>query len=425
MTNVTLVGLGVVGRAVLKSHLDAGIPVRIVDRDPNAVGNAIDFVAQDVRSVWNHTVLPSPCEGLHAAGFEKTDSFSPADGAWGESGAKTPLLIESIAEKLDLKRTFFETAEKWCSPDTVFCTNTSTLPIGLIGQNLTRPERLVGMHFFMPVDLRDGVEIIASDATQLDAVVSASDHVRALGKRPFRVGDSVGFVVNRLLAPYINQALELLCRGASVAQIEQAALRFGMPLSPLELIDTIGTRTAFDGGRTYWQAFPDRMVTSPLLPALIKKKCLGRHSGGGFYEYTDGRRSKSASPVALQASEVYRRDAREWSVEDLAERFAAVVWVESACIMKDRVVPQSSTIDTAMRDGLGFGTAMAEHSLSLSEHIDRLGWMRLRNRVFSDDAVHCPEWLADRIQALETAKPVSGTTHSSAEFPRPTDCWAT
>lgn len=387
--DVTLLGLGVVGRAILDCHLHAGIGVGILDGDDSV----FDLVGQQIQKRWPDWELirhAGPEADLYAGRVDRRDA------AVAQSNVPT-MLIESVAERLDVKRALFVRAESWYPASTLFCTNTSTLPIHQIAAPLKAPERLIGMHFFMPVDQRDGVEVIASAQTAGSASQRCLDHAKRLGKSPFLVGDGPGFVVNRMLAPYINIAIQLLCQGATAQQIEDAAKSFGMPLSPLELVDLIGTRTAYDGGGTYWQAFPKRMKPSPLLPALVKKKLHGQHGGVGFYRYHEGHRSSDLSIESKQLVDRYRRDVVGRSTAEIESCLAVSMWIEAACLLRDGIVDDTQTIDVAMAGGLGYGTqevAAGRSQIRFSDYFERLGGDRIQEICRQSSALlRPPEWL--------------------------------
>src|SRR5690606_26673949 len=162
-------------------------------------------------------------------------------------------------------------------------------------------------------------------ATDPETLQSCRQHARRLAKDALITGDSPGFVVNRVLVPYLNQSLLLLGRGASPQLIAEAARRFGMPLSPLELIDLIGIRTAFDSGRVFWRSFPKRIDPAPILSGMIKAGRLGAAFGGGFFGPELQRASESDTaaaaggldPQALAVIERYQRDERNWTIEEM------------------------------------------------------------------------------------------------------------
>lgn len=349
-TNVYLVGAGVVGTAILQAHLDAGVPVLFSDVSVNAISAVTDQLREC-------SFAAAPPLG----GTLPTVHIAPPVSAIRKSSPAVPalshrprILIESIAERLDVKQQFFAAATEWFPDNTILCSNTSTLRIGDIARPQSAAERVIGMHFFMPVEHRPAVEIIRGPQTSSTVVRSATEHADRIAKSPIVVGDGPGFVVNRMLAPYLNQAMELATSGASAAQIEAAAIAYGMPMSPLELIDWIGTKTTIDAGRGYWSAFPSRMNPSPLVAGMFKKGRLGRNVGGGFYDYTDGDRSAELSPIAVQQCETYTRTTVDHTTEVISQRLALSMWTEAACLLRDGITDSLATIETAMAGGLGY-----------------------------------------------------------------------
>jgi len=225
----------------------------------------------------------------------------------------------------------------------------------------------------MPVYNRPAVEIASGDQTSAEAVERCAAHVRRIQKEPLMVQDGPGFIVNRLLSPYLNEAMLLLCRGISAERIEQAALRYGMPMSPLELIDWIGTRTMFDAGRVFWQSFPNRIRPAAMLAALVKSGRFGRACGAGLYDYSSGRdssgqRSSGLSPAVLEMAERYRRDDVSLTDDDVMNLLAIPMWIEAAIARRDGVIRSNDELDLAMRGGLGF-----DPQRSWLDFFDRLG----------------------------------------------------
>ncbi|SMP37930.1 3-hydroxyacyl-CoA dehydrogenase / enoyl-CoA hydratase / 3-hydroxybutyryl-CoA epimerase/3-hydroxyacyl-CoA dehydrogenase / enoyl-CoA hydratase / 3-hydroxybutyryl-CoA epimerase / enoyl-CoA isomerase [Neorhodopirellula lusitana] len=354
---VLLVGAGVVGRAIALDHLLAGIPVWMADRDLSTLSESCDWVLQrsnstaESASPWGARIdLPIVC----IRPTELISMESPDVPQW--------LVIESIAEKLEIKQAFFADAETWFDRAPILTTNTSTLSINQIASSMTSPERLCGLHFFMPVVDRHAAEIIPNINTAPDVTQACQQHAQRLSKSPLLVADGPGFVVNRMLSPYLNLAMSLLCEGVSADIIEQAARRYGMPMSPLSLVDLIGPRTAFDGGRIVWQAFPQRMDPSPLLPAIVKRKIPGVSGGNGFFTY-DSKGNRVGNALTAEVTELTQRYHRNSFpmenrsdteiAERVAELFAAVMRLEAIAIERDGIA-DAPTIDAAMRGGLGW-----------------------------------------------------------------------
>ena len=341
---VYLIGAGVVGAAILQAHLDAGISVWLADQDETAVVSAIQRVRFCVDK-WDVSRIQKISDSLFAIKFRNCESQAPCP---------QTLVIESIVEKMEIKQAFFAEVEQVFGDEAILCTNTSTLSVSRIAESLEHPERFSGMHFFMPVWDRVAVELIAGGKTQPSATQACITHIQSLGKEPLVVGDGPGFVVNRLLSPYLNESMLLLCRGVSADRIEDAALAYGMPMSPLELIDWIGMSTMFDAGRAFLQAFPDRFDPAPLLVGLIKNKRFGRAVSKGLYDYCDGQRSEGLSPQTLELSDKYCRQTVSFDDSQLIGILTVPMWIEAALALREGVVNRHEQFDLAMRGGLGF-----------------------------------------------------------------------
>ncbi len=389
--NVCLVGAGVVGRAIANAHIDAGVSFSIADQSEDALREAVSEWRLNVES-WRVSPVIQLGQCLPAIQLVSTRK-SPE--------SSTLIVIESIAERLDVKRDFFAEAEQIFGDDTILCSNTSTLRIGAIAEKLKRPERFCGMHFFMPVEKRDAVEVIRGEQTADSTVQVCRDHVRRIQKEPLAVGDGPGFVVNRLLSPYLNEAMLMLGRGVTADRIERAALAYGMPMSPLELIDLIGTRTTFDAGRVFWQSFPTRIDPSPILPAMLKHKRFGRSWGRGFYDYTDGRRGPGLAAETITLCEKYSRDQQAYSDDDVQRILAVSMWIEAACLLREGTAANLNTLETAMAGGLGYtrpGDWLA--------YFDRLGrdamLLTLQGIAGQRPALVSPPGLVDHLSSAST-----------------------
>lgn len=346
---IALVGAGVVGRAILDECVRHGLQVWLLDVDAAALQRAAE--ATRVRDPGvSITPLPDPLPGVPALRIGAR-SCPPVSGP-------PQLVIESIAENLAAKRACFASATATWGPDCILATNTSNLRVTEIFGGLPDHPRCLGMHFFMPVASRPLVELIPRESTEPAALQRCRDLAARLGKRVLVTGDQPGFVVNRLLAPYLNQALLLLGRGVTAETLETAARAFGMPISPLELIDRIGIRTAFDSGRVFWRAFPKRIDPAPILPGMIKANRLGSAAGGGFFEpLIDEPVGESPGPLHPRALEViarYTREPRVGNSAEVIENLAIPMWIEAAQILADRVVGSLEEIELAVAGGLGF-----------------------------------------------------------------------
>ncbi len=247
-SRIGIIGAGIMGLAVALTHARRGLPVRLADACPETLARARPAIRKMAAS-----------ESIKSGSMGMADATADAgDPAWLDRLAEqvTPvssleelsdcdLIFETVVEIADRKRELYARLEPHIRADAILASNTSTLSISNLAAGLKHPQRFCGMHFFNPVSMRPLVEVVCGERTSEAILGAVVAHVRRLGKLPLRVADRPGFLVNRLLMPYLNESLELLAAGATIGQIDQAAERFGMPLGPLALYDLIGIDTSF------------------------------------------------------------------------------------------------------------------------------------------------------------------------------------
>ena len=198
------------------------------------------------------------------------------------------------------------------------------------------------------------VEVIRGEKSSDETIATAVAHAKRLGKMPIVVNDGPGFLVNRLLFPYMQEALELLKEGAEIKAIERAAKAFGMPMGPIELYDMVGLDTAFFAGRTMWEAFPDRITASPILPALVKAGRLGQKTGTGFYSYQNKKKRPEPDPTLNDLIGPYLQPPKKFSPEELTSRLFLPMLLEATRALQDNIVRDPRDIDLGLIFGLGF-----------------------------------------------------------------------
>ena len=243
--------------------------------------------------------------------------------------------------------------EQRARPDCVLATNTSSLSVDGMAEALERPQQLVGMHFFNPVHRMPLVEVVRGAKSSDEAVATVYKLALDLGKVPVVTSDMPGFVVNRILGPYLNEAGWLLADGATIEQIDAAAKSFGMPMGPVRLLDEIGLDVARHVATVLYDAYGERMLPSPPLQALAGGGRLGKKNARGFYKYEDGRESGVDESVygelALTAPARDRPDD-----DEIRMRLVLAMVNEAARTLSDRVVKRSGELDLAMIMGTGF-----------------------------------------------------------------------
>lgn len=257
------------------------------------------------------------------------------------------LIIEAAVENLSVKKQIFADLSERCSPDCILATNTSALPIHELAEVVTNPGRLVGLHFFNPVPRMPLVEVVRAPSTSNETLAAAIRFVQRIGKTPVVVKDSPGFLVNRILVPYLLEACRIFASGIDPIQIDEAMLDFGMPMGPLRLLDEVGLDVGSHVAQTLIAAFPDRMSMPPLMDAMVERGHLGRKSGKGFYLYNG--KDPTPNPDALELRE--KRDAPD---EAIAEQLAHLMSHEAARCLDESIADSPEMIDFAMVMGAGY-----------------------------------------------------------------------
>jgi 3-hydroxyacyl-CoA dehydrogenase/enoyl-CoA hydratase/3-hydroxybutyryl-CoA epimerase/3-hydroxyacyl-CoA dehydrogenase/enoyl-CoA hydratase/3-hydroxybutyryl-CoA epimerase/enoyl-CoA isomerase len=258
-----------------------------------------------------------------------------------------------------VKKSLYARLEPLLEDGAILASNTSAISIATLAEGLKHPERFVGIHFFNPVRQMPLVEVIRGPQTSDQTVVSAVAFAKGVGKSPIVVNDGPGFLVNRLLLPYMNEALELLLEGVEMKAIESAAKEFGMPMGPLTLYDVVGLDTALNAGKVMHEAFPDRVANSTLMEAMVKAGRLGQKSGAGFYKYTDDKggakkgRGEPDPTLADVLKPLVRQQAQMSSKEIIARLFLPMV-LEATRILEEKLVRDVRDVDLGLIFGIGF-----------------------------------------------------------------------
>ncbi len=265
------------------------------------------------------------------------------------------LVVEAIIENAAAKRDLYQRLEPLLPDHAILATNTSTIPIAELAEGLARPELFLGVHFFNPVRKMKLVELIRGPRTSDQTVATAVAYAKRLGKSPVVVKDGPGFLVNRLLIPYMIEALQLLSEGVPIDAIERAAKSFGMPMGPLTLYDMVGLDTAEHAGRIMIDAFPDRLHASPILAAMLAAGRMGRKNGKGFFDYQNKKGKAAPDPAVEQLLDAHRTAGdTPPSRDQLTDRLFLPMLQEATLILQEGLVRDPRDIDLSLIFGLGF-----------------------------------------------------------------------
>jgi 3-hydroxyacyl-CoA dehydrogenase/enoyl-CoA hydratase/3-hydroxybutyryl-CoA epimerase len=259
------------------------------------------------------------------------------------------IVIEAASEKLEIKKQIFRDLAAQTPAKAILATNTSALSISELGEATGEPGRVIGLHFFNPVSRMKLVEVVVGQGTSPETVERALAFTRQIGKLPVVVRDSPGFLVNRVLFPYLLDAAELYECGIDAKKIDDALVEWGMPMGPLRLIDEIGIDITVDIAATLAGPLGNRARTPEILTKMHEAKMLGRKSGGGFYKYEGKQQTEN------EALQEWRQECGEnFAAENLVNRLVFLMVNEAARCLEEKVVGTPEDADFGMMMGTGF-----------------------------------------------------------------------
>jgi 3-hydroxyacyl-CoA dehydrogenase / enoyl-CoA hydratase / 3-hydroxybutyryl-CoA epimerase len=327
--NVHVVGAGVMGGDIAALCAQRGLNVTLQDRERKFIEPAL----QRARESFEKR-LKDPAKAAEL--MTRITLDVNGDGVPGADA-----IIEAIFENVAAKHELFARLEPRMKPDAILGTNTSSIMLEALDDNLPDPARLVGIHFFNPVAQMPLVEIVRGENSSEASIERAIAFTRRIDKLPLPCASAPGFLVNRVLVPYLYEAMFALQDGVPMEVVDEAALRFGMPMGPIELADVVGLDVCKHVGEIVSGALNRAKPDTSRLDALIAAKKLGRKSGEGFYVWRDGKAVKNAGPVAEPPA-------------DLEDRLILALVNECAAVLREKVVADGDLIDAGVIFGTGF-----------------------------------------------------------------------
>lgn len=345
---IGVVGAGIMGGGIAQLAAFREVEVRMKDIRDEAVAGGL----QHARSLFDKAVARRK---LTAHDAERRMGLIRGGLDWHGFGA-ADLVVEAVVERMDVKRAVLGEVEGVVGEGAVLATNTSSLSVDAMAEALEHPHRFCGLHFFNPVHKMPLVEVVRGAQTSPDTVATAHALAVALGKVPVICADGPGFLVNRILGPYLNEAGHLLAEGASIAAIDEVATDFGMPMGPLRLMDEVGLDIARHAGATLHEAFGDRLAPAAAFAALADSDRLGRKNGRGFYRYdAEGRDDGVDETILADLGDAIPRDpGPPPGADEIRKRLILAMVNEAARILDDGIVTDAGSIDLAMIMGTGF-----------------------------------------------------------------------
>jgi 3-hydroxyacyl-CoA dehydrogenase/enoyl-CoA hydratase/3-hydroxybutyryl-CoA epimerase len=321
--------------------------VRIKDINPKGINHALQYSWQQ---------LDNKVRRRHIKASERDKTMALIGGTTDYRGFRNrDVVIEAVFEDLALKQQMVAEVETHCAPHTIFASNTSSLPIGDIAAQAARPEQVIGLHFFSPVEKMPLVEVIPHATTSPQTVATIVRLAKQQGKTPIVVADKAGFYVNRILAPYINEAMRLLTEGEKVEHIDEALVKFGFPVGPIQLLDEVGIDTGTKIIPVLESAYGERFsAPANIVAAILNDDRKGRKNGRGFYLYgAKGRKSKKQVDPAVYGL-IHANGQSKLSAAQCAERCVMMMLNEAARCFDERVIKNARDGDIGAVFGIGF-----------------------------------------------------------------------
>ncbi|MBA6389373.1 fatty acid oxidation complex subunit alpha FadJ [Colwellia sp. BRX10-3] len=345
ISKTAVLGGGLMGGGIaFVTATKAKLPVRIKDISQQGISSALkygyDLLNKKVkRRFMRHNEMQSQLALI--TGTTEYSGFSNVD-----------IVVEAVFEDLTLKQNMVADIESHCKESTIFASNTSSLPIGQIAEKALRPENVIGLHYFSPVDKMPLAEIIAHEKTSDQTISTTVAFAKKQGKTPIVVKDKAGFYVNRILAPYMNEAAILLLEGYSIEALDKAMVKFGFPVGPMQLLDEVGIDVGSKIGPILQAELGDRFAPPAAFSKLIDDGRLGKKAKKGFYQYNTKSKKKLVDEsvytlLGLQVSNKNVTDAQ-------AERCVYMMLNEAARCLDEGIIRNARDGDIGAIFGIGF-----------------------------------------------------------------------
>lgn len=363
-----VIGGGTMGGAIAGSMAEKGMDMRLVDLSRDALDVALlDHAAYIGKKKKRRRLKPHLADAAidRLTASEKMDGLEQAD-----------IVLEAVAEKMAVKKAVLAELASKVPSNCLLATNTSSLSVTEMARDIPNPERVVGMHFFNPVRKMPLVEVVKGEQTSEEAAVEIAALAARMGKTPVVVKDVAGFLVNRLLGPYLDEAIRLFLAGVNAKRLDQLLLDFGMPMGPLRLLDEVGLDIATHAAHSLSEAYGERMLPSPGIQALMTDKRLGAKTGWGFYLHPKGRKNKPTLSSDL-ASYQQQDTAHSMSDEAIVDRLILSMVNEAARCMEESVTATATDLDLATVFGMGF----APFRGGLLHYAESEGWDSIVKRL--------------------------------------------
>src|SRR5436853_590628 len=340
---VAMLGAGLMGAGIAYVTADAGIAVRLKDKDDAALGRGLKQIAG---------ILDERARRKRLSPREREEKLALITVTTDYSGIRNAdVVVEAVFEDLSTKHAVVREVERE-APNAIFASNTSSIPIGLIAEVASRPQNVVGMHFFSPVHKMPLLEVIRGRSTGADGVATVVALGKRIGKTVIVVNDGPGFYTSRILAPYVNEAAFMFNDGAAVENIDRALVDFGFPVGPMQLLDEVGIDVGSKVAHIMHEAFGARLAPPAGFEKLVESGRLGRKSKKGFYLYGESKEKEVDRTVYELTAQGQRRNSP--TTGEIAERCVLQMVNEAAHCLGEGILRSARDGDVGAIFGLGW-----------------------------------------------------------------------
>ncbi|WP_416308223.1 fatty acid oxidation complex subunit alpha FadJ [Neptunicella sp. SCSIO 80796] len=378
-----VLGGGLMGGGIAFVTGKAKIPVRIKDIRADGIAHAMKY---------SYDILNKRVKRRIMSRTEMQKQLSLLTGSTDYQGfANTDIVVEAVFEDLKLKQQMVAEVEQHCRQETIFATNTSSIPIGQIASQAARPDLVIGLHYFSPVDKMPLAEVIAHEKTSDQTISTTVAFARKQGKTPIVVKDGAGFYVNRILAPYMNEAACILLAGEPIEHIDKALLNFGFPVGPMKLLDEVGIDVGSKISPILVAELGERFTAPDAFDKLLTDGRKGKKNQKGLYDYKGKKPGKEVDPSVYELLEI--SPSQNLGHDQIAERTVLLMLNEAAMCLDEGVIRSARDGDIGAIFGIGFppflgGPFRYMDSLGIDHVVARLAhYQKLVGDKFSPAAV--------------------------------------
>ncbi|GAC15255.1 fatty acid oxidation complex subunit alpha FadJ [Aliiglaciecola lipolytica] len=360
LKKVGILGGGLMGGGIaFVTATKAGLPARIKDIRSEGIANAMKYSFDLLNKKVKRRFIPKS---------EMQKQMSLLTGSIDYSGfGDADVVIEAVFEDLELKQSMVHDVETHCNENTIFASNTSSIPIGQIAEKAARPEQVIGLHYFSPVDKMPLAEVIAHDKTSDKTISTTVELARKQGKTPIVVKDGAGFYVNRILAPYMNEAANILLAGEPIEHIDRSLVKFGFPVGPVKLLDEVGIDVGTKIIPILMAQFGERFKSAEAFDKVLADDRKGKKNKRGFYAYSGKNPGKEVDESVYELLDI--KPEQSLSGVEISERCVLLMLNEAAMCLDEGVIRSPRDGDIGAIFGIGFPPFLG----GPFRYIDKLG----------------------------------------------------